>query len=954
MKNRFLRFTFVVFLSGLTSIMMALTVDGDQNNNINKNKKMTSGEYLSKVKNNQNTGSVSIGDVIAARKASQALMNNKSANTTYQWDAMGPNNMGGPTKAIIFDNRDNSGNTLYAGSTNGGLWISTNYAATWEIVEMSDVLNISSICQADDGTIYVGSGVSLEPAAEKLSEGSTIGKGIYKSTTGNTFELMPGTAPSGDDIDGEWAFIQKIAVDGSGNVYAATNTGLKFYNGTEWSYAQADGVNLEGKCCDVIIKGGAIITAVEGLSYISLGDANGFTVKAGEEDQMLPVGNFGNIKFAISSSNNDYIYASYVDIDGALYNIYLSTDKGNNWRVIYPGGSSLDDIFNGQGLRNNSISVDPNNEQLVYVGAHNIYKGYEAQPTGYYNWSQITNGILNPHPTMGTSSYVHFGINTIVFHPNISGHSVIGSDGGMSITKDNYNSMELINRNYNTTEFHTINASKAGTILGGAQFNGVQRIYDNGANQADELLLNPFLGPSHKTGGYSHISYINPEFYVCSADDGTFWRSEDMGVNRNQDILEGITTGNEFISPFLMWESQNNTFSGKMVEFTASKDYNAGDEAWVQSNNYDFPFITVLDQALDSAESIEVQDLVSSKCFLAVEGELGTSFSGGLYMTTGMLDYSADPEWWQIGSVVGIPTCMAYSKDANYVWVGTLEGRLFKVSNILRATSQETADISNPSCIITTTEISLATTQAITSISVDSKDADNIVFTLGNYGNSDYVFASTNGMSDSPTFESIQGNLPEMPVYSSTFEVTADGLVFIGTENGLFYTENFNAGSVTWNYEDANFGNVPVFALKQQSINWPTKKYPLVDGYLYYPGAVNYGAIYVGTFGAGAYVSKDFVGFEEFENSNNEQSHMEIYPNPAQELIHISIEATTNNHLLVEVYDLSGKLIIQKQYESQVGNTTLDLGLYDIENGSYIVRLTDGQKQYQSKVVISK
>lgn len=954
MKNRFLRFTFVVFLSGLTSVMMALTVDGDHDNSIDKNKKMTSGEYLSKVRNNQNTGLVSIGDVIAARRATQALNSNRSTYSTYQWDAMGPNNMGGASKAIIFDNRDASGNTLYAGSNSGGLWVSTNYAATWEMVEMNDVLNISTICQADDGTIYVGSGVSLEPAADKLSEGSTIGKGIFKSTSGNNFELMPGTAPSGEDVEGEWAFIQKLAVDGSGHVYAATNTGLKYYNGTEWTYAQADGVSLEGKCCDVIAEGGAIIAAVAGQTYVSMGDVNGFSLKSGEEEGMLPLGTFGNIKYAISTANNDYIYASYVNADGALFNVYVSTDKGNIWRVVYPGGSSVADIFNGQGLRNNSIAVDPSDEQIVYLGAYNVFKGYEAQPTGYYSWLQITNGDANPYPSMGATSYVHFGVNTIVFHPSIAHHVLIGSDGGMSITKDNFNSMQVVNRGFNTTEYHTINASKFGTILGGAQFNGVQRIEDNGANQAVELLKNQANGPSPKTGGFSHISFINPEFYVCSAEDGTFWRSEDMGENVNADILTGVSPGAEFLTPFLMWESPKNPFSEKTVEFTARKNYNAGDEAWVLSNNYEFPFLSVLEQAVDSGETIEVQDLVSSKCFIAVEGESGASFSGGVYMTTGMLDYTAAPEWWQIGAVEGIPTCIAYSKEANYLWVGTLEGRLFRLSNISRATTEETADITSPGCIIAMTEISLETTQAITSLSVDPKDAENVVFTLGNYGNMDYVFGCTNGMSDAPTFTSIQGNLPKMPAYSSTFEVNANGLVFVGTENGLFYTNNFDAGSVTWNYEDAGFGNVPIFALKQQSLAWPSVAYPIGDSYIYYPGANNYGAVYVGTFGAGAYVTKDFVGFEEFENTNDELSMMELYPNPAQNLVHIAIPTAIQTQLSVEIYDLSGKQIIQRQYESQVGKTNINMDLYDIENGSYILRLTDGQKQYQSKLVITK
>ena len=132
--------------------------------------------------------------------------------------------------------------------------------------------------------------------------------------------------------------------------------------------------------------------------------------------------------------------------------------------MVYPGGSSLGDIFSGQGLRNNAIAVDPTNEKTVYLGAYDVYKGYEAQPTGYYSWSQITNGFDNPYPSMGTSNYVHFGVNNLVFNPAKPNHIIIASDGGLSISKDDFGSTQVLNRGYVSSEYFTINSSKSGVV----------------------------------------------------------------------------------------------------------------------------------------------------------------------------------------------------------------------------------------------------------------------------------------------------------------------------------------------------------------------------------------------------------------------------------------------------------------------------------------------------------
>ena len=950
MKNRFLRFTFVAFLTGITSFLMATPIEYEQGVSVDKSKKMTSSEYLTAVRSNQVTGQINIDDVLKARQEVNSL---KAVNEDLAWESMGPNNFGGPTRTIIFDNQDASGNTLYAGSTSGGVWKSVNYGNIWEQVAIDDVLNVSSICQASDGTIYVGTGVSLEPASDKIAEGSTIGKGVFKQS-GDSFVLMEGTAPTGGE-DADWAFIQKIAVDDAGHLFAATNTALMYYNGSEWSYAKAGSDDLVGKSCDVVIEGSTIIAAVAGNTYVSTSGAAGFVLKSEEVEGMLPIGAFGSIKFAISKKNSDYIYASYVAENGSLFNTYVSVDNGDTWRVVYPGGSSLGDIFEGQGLKNNSITVDPFDEKKVYIGAHNLHKGYEAQSTGYYSWQQVSNGGSNPYPPMGESFFLHYGVNTIVFNPYVDGHVVFGTDGGIGATKNNFNSIILLNRKYNTTEYFTINADKSGVVMGGAQFNGVHRIEDNGSQQAIEMLMNSYGGPSAKTGGYNHISFINHEFMVCSAEDGTFWRSEDSGENVEGVLLPTVKTGDEFITPFLLWESQNNPLSMDSVEFVADKDYSQGDDLWVVSNTYEYPFKTVAPQNIYDGQTLMIRDLVSTKAFVAVEGKSKGDFEGGVYMTTGMLDYTAAPEWWQIGAVEGIPTCMAYSADANYVWVGTLEGRLFRLSNVARAYSKENADINMPGCIIAITEITINTTQAITSIVVDPKNAENVIFTLGNYGNTNYVYASTDGMGDEPSFESIQGNLPKMPVYASSFEINNQGLVFIGTENGLFSTQNFDDATVSWVAEEAPFGNVPVFAIKQQNINWGFIKYPVNDDFtLYYPGANNYGAFYIGTFGAGVYASKSYVGFEEFASVENNEASLEIYPNPARQMARIAFESSTQGMVGLEIYDLSGKLVMNRQYGVNKGQTIIDVNVFDLDNGSYIVRVVDANNHYQSKLVITK
>ena len=118
----------------------------------------------------------------------------------------------------------------------------------------------------------------------------------------------------------------------------------------------------------------------------------------------------------------------------------------------------------------------------------------------------------------------------------------------------------------------------------------------------------------------------------------------------------------------------------------------------------------------------------------------------------------------------------------------------------------------------------------ITSITFDPNDKNTAVVTVGNYQNIDHIWRSNNILDESPVWVSLQGNLPQMPVYSAVIDVFNSNNIIIGTEFGVWSTTD----GTTWTPEDDGMPLVPCHMLRQQTL----------------PG-INQGVIYVGTHGRG-------------------------------------------------------------------------------------------------------
>ena len=935
-------------------------------------------EYLAAIRNNQTTGVITPSDLNKVQNQLKDFNDSRSfVNLT--WRQLGPDNFGGRTRAIMFDNQDQASKTIFAAGVSGGIWKSEDLGISWHKINSTNYnLNVSCMKQSADGIIYAGTGESFAAATMSGLEeigfaGGFMGQGIFKSTDGDNFTLIGSTEPQFNDDESDWAFVNELAVDlNSGRLYAATNTGLKYSNdgGDSWEVVKdTSGAELMMNTMDVqVASDGAVVACIDNLCYISpAGAVDAFVTRSTGDSVSLPATGVTRIEFAFAPSDPNILYASVIDNQGLLYNAYRSDDKGLNWRVIQPGSSAVP-VFNlpwevtGQGVYDNALTVFPDDPDKFLLGGIDAWEFSKVQETGFFaNQSVSTSFVPYFFPT-----YLHVDHHTYVFRPGTNNTFFAGTDGGIAI--GNISQGEYVfegsNRSYFTTQFYNIGPSGVGNyVLGGAQDNGTILITGEGntAKQGDLIYFGD--------GGACVVSLINKEVLVVSNEGGDLQRSEDGGFNYSTQFVGDLDLDEDFFNtPMALWESFNNENSRDSLWYYARKEIVGGTTIQVLSNNSGQPFYytTPLDVDLQSGDSILVKDVVSSRYFVASKN----TSKGIVYMTSELHQFTKTPEWFVISNedvgFEGASQCISYSSDANHVFVGTREGKLFRISNLALAYNYDRADVNSPECIVATQAIPIyipgtsdEITQVITSIAIDPDNPANVMITLGNYGNDYYVLYSENALDQVPVFSSRQGNLPQMPVYSSVIEMTDTDMGIIGTEHGVFVTENIHDDSPVWMHQDSLMGSVPVFQLQQQIVSKTADEVYLINGndtlVLEYHGTDNYGVIYAATFGRGLLRCNIFqkpVGVEEVFVENNSDSHdITIYPNPVITQATIELEAFNNSDADIFVYDLAGRKVMSLTNMVRKGMNKINIDLAGLNSGTYIIQVVIGSDVYSQKFI---
>lgn len=509
------------------------------------------------------------GEKISPERLSELYKMYKSKKrSALMLQELGPDNIGGRTRAILIDrfNVDN----VYAGGVSGGLFMSVDRAQSWSHVDdFPGLPYISSMTQTQDGTIFVATGSSNE---------EWNGNGLYyKSLTGDQWNLVPGT----DNANSFSKINDVVCADNSNTVYFSGVGGLK-----KWTLGDVSVSNVttggSGGCQTVqISKDGSVIVASMsgGRTYVSENGGENFTAVWGSNADEVPT-SAPRIQFAISSakntSNKYTVYASRTD--GNLLSMHASLDNGQTWSKIAgaANGSSNLDIYRDQGTYNSVLSVAPNNTQRLLIGGIDVWDWNQTTSNPVYGgFGRLSDWFLSPT----SSRYVHADNHEMKW--DNTNRFYLGNDGGIGISEDYGASFYPANYGYNVTQFYGIAMDRDGRVMGGTQDNGT--------------LYNSFTFNSYKnfiqvTGGDGfecEISFFNPRAMFSTLYFGALSRSADNGFSFSSftPTLPGTTWGSmshAFHTEFVLAEYYDLN-SRDSVTYFPRANYLVGDKIKVAS-----------------------------------------------------------------------------------------------------------------------------------------------------------------------------------------------------------------------------------------------------------------------------------------------------------------------------------------------------------------------------------
>ncbi len=863
-------------------------------------------EYRNQMRVNSKTGDVDVRDVLKARQAANFLAqkNGQQKKAGINWESIGPTNVGGRTRAILVD-KDNS-QKLFAGSVSGGLFTSNDGGETWMDHPQNqdfNTLSVSAITQASNDDIYFGTGEfisGLEFGESKLGASKVPGGGMYKSTDGGvTFQLLESTVPTFTNstlTNLDWVTVQDIEVSPTdvNRIYVATNRGLQISQDGGETWSKANGVPANVVAYDVIIVGDGKAHVVAGSRYYQA--ANGLDFDDEFTSSGFP-GKFeispGNKVIAMSPTDNDYLYIATMTGAGCLRKIWQSKNGGETWVIIGQGTSGsdhqgnlqlFDPMSNGLGCvgwYSMALTVDPTDRERIFLGSVTLWSWSPED-----SWNQLDGGSA-PY-------YISQNKHTLVFDPNDAEKLYIGSDGGLTRSTNAgglFPTFQYINDGYTTAQLYGVAANlDASLIIGGTQGSGTVFFEPTGTSEFTDA---PYI--TGMVGGFCEISKMNPLAVFAMGPNGRLKR-----------------TGS-FAPPMASFFDQN-----------ADCNPDAGSGACNSDGELDgnplyiTPFVLWEDFVDNLVNGTQKTKLITGAC------------DGRVWMSEGVLDFTTVPSWRQIGKFAGsrCVSALAFSNDGKIVYVGTTDGRMMSI------------DLSFETPV--TNESVIAPEQYITDIDVDF-NPNHIVVSLGEYGREQNVMESFNARSVNPTYQSMQYNLPLMPVYSITMNKYSPNSIIVGTELGIW---EYDVAATTWTEENDQIGRVPVHNLQ-------------FEEQLLFVGCE---VLYAATHGRGVYRTTDFtfptcdtsigVGID---NSSAGISSLELFPNPMQENSRLEFHLTKATELILKIFDYQGKVVHSESLgKRNIGghSLTLEGRSLNLSGGIYLVSLEGEGQRLSRKLVI--
>lgn len=878
-------------------------------------------EYLQLLTKNPETGIIPQNIRQAELRFARQLARNTRLDHSQQLDvaSLGPTNVGGRTRAVAFDVRDEK--VILAGGVSGGIWKSTDGGVSW--TRKSNPENRNSItCIVQDtrtgkeDTWYHGSGEIVGNSAR--GGGAPFrGDGIYKSTdNGESWDLLPSTQDADPSVfNSQFQYIWDIEINPNNlsqdEVLVAAFGGIlrSLDGGDSWDVA------LGQKLFDIPDTVNLNETKASFFTSLERSDNNvfyaGLSTEASSDQESPDAGlyysldgqNWNDItpltdeskyrRTAIGSSpsNPDITYfmidSSPIFILEHRLSLLNSPTRINGFdpepRVVPDFDETLGDL-NTQGSYNMMIRVHPDNSDVVFVGGTNLYRSTDAFKTKEsIEWI----GGYNPEGGSGVYPDHHPDQHELLFAPSNPDIALSASDGGLILTENILADSvvwESRNNGFITSQFFTIAQSKSEndpTIIGGMQDNGTdlsggssswQGIIGGDGSYAATTNNNDLWFASFQRGQILRLT-LNDEFKITS-----FGRVDPAGLVREAGSVF------LFINPFVLDPTNQNRM------FCAG-----GNHLYFHPNVSQIPG--------------------GSQSFV----NLGWSRVNTFPISNGLI------------------SAVESSFGGDIVYYGTSDGEVFRVNN-----AKSDIDF----LISPITSNSFPEESYVSSISVDPEDDQHLIVVFSNYGIPS-IFESFNAGN---TCTDISGNLEEnvdgsgngpSVRWAEIIPKTSGNLILVGTSVGLYSTESTSGESTVWAKESPDKIGSSIITMMD---------YRASDGRLL-----------IATHGNGVY--ETFIdSFKKltYDISTESFALNSAYPNPFEESTHIEYTIPEDGEVRVDILTTGGELINTILWGPQFAGTNSIIwdgnnsSGTSLANGIYLYRIRYEGKSKAGRLVLRR
>lgn len=835
------------------------------------------------------------------------LPNNAMVQTN--WQERGPYNVGGRTRAMVVDIRDE--NTILAGGVSGGVWRTEDIGNTWTKLTSAEMMHNVTCLRQDQreghrDTWYYGTGEAWGNSASG-NDAYFFGNGLYKSIdNGETWFSIESTASnSPTDFDNNWDLVWDIEIDYSKDsldvLYAATYGSIQRSEdgGESWEIVLGSNsssyyfTELEVSSTGVVYAGLSSDGTQKGL-WRSENGIDWVNILPDE----YPV-SYDRLKFALNPQNENELYLIAVTpgVGQASTTFLDETEYCSFWKYTYTGVDSVPqlgvwedksefiptgmgtnfDNFYAQGSYNLMVAVSPHDDNHVFLGGTNLYvstDGFSSleninQIGGYEKGTEFPDfQIYDTH---------HPDQHEIAFLASDSVRLISANDGGVFETT-NYLAEDVqwrrMNNGYFTTQLYTatINESNVtNSLLGGFQDNG--NFYTQSLETDAEWVM-----PLNGDGSFAHIVADESVSYMSIQNGKVFKIEMDEEGNRlaHRRMDPAEAEDQLFIHPFVVDPNSDNIM------------YYPGVSAiWRNSSLNDIELTNEWDSISQGWEELMDLGLSSQR---------------------------------KISSI-----SISAANPANRLYVGTSKKEVYRIDE---------AHTSSPTITNITKEYApgqgmqsgdfFAASAYVNNIAIHPTDGDVALAVFSNYEVYSLYYTTNGGDS----WERASGNLEEMNSghgdgpscrWASIMPFGEDTLYFVATSTGLYATEKIEGDGTTWMQMGANsVGNVVCEQVKTRAAD---------------------SLVVLATHGNGIYTTKiqsvdEVISVADFE----QVEQLKVYPNPSSSIVYV--EAKQDE--LCFIYDISGKLVQKEQLKK--GLNQIDITRLD--KGNYIIKLSNASSKF--------